>query len=305
MEDTPAAACATASATVKSQRRINWPDATTRALLRLWEDNLAALRSNVRNARIYSRIVEELNAGLPHGEGPYNLKQIRLKMDNLAKRYRKERLLCTRTGSSSSKWPYYWLLHNFLGSLPMNDELLVEENVEVPEVTDVPEGAEVVASWDDAQNDENVVPRDNAEATNETPEETSSPSTHTVINEEETGSAINAPSQSIGPTRTVQSETVCVWCTHNASPSISVPEPPMTNDVASFPPNGKTPAVGRRVFPQEPERTPLDHDGHSLADVRVSRRCRPERYTEEEDETPTGAPNIDVRKGSSDTRTSC
>ncbi|KAH6939340.1 hypothetical protein HPB50_017277 [Hyalomma asiaticum] len=179
MEDTPAAACATASATVKSQRRINWPDATTRALLRLWEDNLAALRSNVRNARIYSRIVEELNAGLPHGEGPYNLKQIRLKMDNLAKRYRKERLLCTRTGSSSSKWPYYWLLHNFLGSLPMNDELLVEENVEVPEVTDVPEGAEVVASWDDAQNDENVVPRDNAEATNETPEETSSPSTRT------------------------------------------------------------------------------------------------------------------------------
>ncbi|KAH6946186.1 hypothetical protein HPB50_012043 [Hyalomma asiaticum] len=86
MEDTPAAACATA--TVKSQRRINWPDATTRALLRLWEDNLAALRSNVRNARIYSRIAEELNAGLPHGEGPYNLIQIRLKMDNLAKRYR-------------------------------------------------------------------------------------------------------------------------------------------------------------------------------------------------------------------------
>ncbi|KAH6920481.1 hypothetical protein HPB50_028530 [Hyalomma asiaticum] len=91
MEDTPAAACATASATVKSQRRTNWPDATTRALLRLWEDNLAALRSNVRNARIYSRIVEELNAGLPHGEGPYNVKQLRLKIDNLAKRYRLRR----------------------------------------------------------------------------------------------------------------------------------------------------------------------------------------------------------------------
>ncbi|KAH6948264.1 hypothetical protein HPB50_023315 [Hyalomma asiaticum] len=86
MADTPAAACA--SSTVKSQRSTNWPDAATRALIRLREDNLAALRSNVRNARIYSTIVEELNAGLPYGEGPCTLKQLRLKMDNLAKRYR-------------------------------------------------------------------------------------------------------------------------------------------------------------------------------------------------------------------------
>ncbi|KAH6932595.1 hypothetical protein HPB50_008016 [Hyalomma asiaticum] len=140
-------------------------------------DNLAALRSNVRNARIYSRIVEELNAGLPHGEGPYNLKQLRLKMDNLAKRYRSDSFVHER--GPAAQWPYYWLLHNFLGSLPMNDELLVEENVEVPEVRETPEGAEVVASWEDPQNDENVVPRDDAATNNKTPEETSSTCTHT------------------------------------------------------------------------------------------------------------------------------
>lgn len=52
-------------------------------------------------------------------------------------------------------------------------------STQVPEVTETPEGAEVVASWEDTQNDENVVPPDDAEATNETPEETSSPSTCT------------------------------------------------------------------------------------------------------------------------------
>ncbi|KAH6932620.1 hypothetical protein HPB50_008189 [Hyalomma asiaticum] len=51
--------------------------------------------------------------------------------------------------------------------------------LEAPEVIETPEGAGVVALWEDPQNDENVVPRDDAEATNETPEETSSPSTHT------------------------------------------------------------------------------------------------------------------------------
>ncbi|KAL1470612.1 hypothetical protein MTO96_004563 [Rhipicephalus appendiculatus] len=117
---------------------------------------------------------EELNAGLPHGEGPYTIKQLRLKMDNLGKRYRKERQLCTRTGSSSSKWPYYWLLHNFLGSLPMNDEQLVEESIEVPEVMETPEGAEVIGSWDPSQ-DENVAPQDDAATNTETSEETCLP----------------------------------------------------------------------------------------------------------------------------------
>ncbi|KAL1420237.1 hypothetical protein MTO96_024458 [Rhipicephalus appendiculatus] len=120
-------------------------------------------------------------------------------MDNLGKRYRKERLLCTRTGSSSSKWPYYWLPHNFLGSLPMNDEHLVEESIEVPEVTETPEGAEVIASWDPAQ-DENVAPQDDAATNTETSEETSLPCADTS----EDASKSSIPHDASGGTRKVR-----------------------------------------------------------------------------------------------------
>ncbi|KAK8766264.1 hypothetical protein V5799_006955 [Amblyomma americanum] len=52
----------------------------------------------------------------------------------------------TTTGSGGQDWPFYWHLHQFLGSLPMNDEMLIEENVEVPVVAEMPEDAELV-SW--------------------------------------------------------------------------------------------------------------------------------------------------------------
>ncbi|KAH8036643.1 hypothetical protein HPB51_003236 [Rhipicephalus microplus] len=77
-----------ASATMTMDRRIIWLDVTTRALMRLWEDKPSTLRSNRCNSRIYARILEELNAGIPYCEGPYNIKQLRLKMYNLGKRYR-------------------------------------------------------------------------------------------------------------------------------------------------------------------------------------------------------------------------
>ncbi|KAL3185324.1 hypothetical protein MRX96_030141 [Rhipicephalus microplus] len=70
-----------------TQMRINWPHATTRALIHLLEDNLAALQSNTWYSRIYSRLLDNLDAGLPHGEGPYNIKQLWLKMNNLGERY--------------------------------------------------------------------------------------------------------------------------------------------------------------------------------------------------------------------------
>nr|XP_054933920.1 uncharacterized protein LOC129388002 [Dermacentor andersoni] len=44
----------------------------------------------------------------------------------------------------------YWLLHNLLGSLPMTDEFLVEENIEVPEVTELAEGGQVIGFWEDS-----------------------------------------------------------------------------------------------------------------------------------------------------------
>lgn len=75
-------------AETSSQRRVNWSVATTESLIRIWEDNLAALRSNTRNSRIYQQMTEALNARLPAGEGPYTAKQLRQKLENLNKQYR-------------------------------------------------------------------------------------------------------------------------------------------------------------------------------------------------------------------------
>ncbi|XP_075547405.1 uncharacterized protein LOC142581844 [Dermacentor variabilis] len=88
------------------------------------------------------------------------MKQLRLEIDNLCKGYREERLFCTQTGSSSLKLPYDCLLHNLLGCLPINDEFLVEENIEVSEVTELAEGGQVIGSWEDSlafESDSDVV----------------------------------------------------------------------------------------------------------------------------------------------------
>ncbi|KAG0429690.1 hypothetical protein HPB47_023386, partial [Ixodes persulcatus] len=42
------------------KKRVNWPVAITEALIRIWEDNLQALRSNTRNAAIYAAITEQM-----------------------------------------------------------------------------------------------------------------------------------------------------------------------------------------------------------------------------------------------------
>ncbi|XP_077490079.1 uncharacterized protein LOC144112455 [Amblyomma americanum] len=137
--------CVSSQESRADMKRVSWSHHATMTLIRLWEENLPALRACSRNARIYASISAELSAGL-HGEGPYTSKQVRQKIDNLHKKYRKIKRTGTTTGSGGQDWPFYWHLHQFLGSLPMNDEMLIEENVEVPVVAEMPEDAELV-SW--------------------------------------------------------------------------------------------------------------------------------------------------------------
>ncbi|KAG0409970.1 hypothetical protein HPB47_012917 [Ixodes persulcatus] len=123
---------------------------------RIWEDNLPALRSNTRNAAIYAAMAAQLSAGLRSGEEPYTGKQVRQKLENLNKQYRKLRHSSTTTGSKGVEWAFYWQLHNFLGCLPINNEFLAEENVEVyevPLVDEAEDAAEVLASWDQGDDD--------------------------------------------------------------------------------------------------------------------------------------------------------
>ncbi|XP_077520602.1 myb/SANT-like DNA-binding domain-containing protein 1 [Amblyomma americanum] len=142
-------AAAAVSQQSSSQRRVNWPDVTTAALIRIWEDQLPALRGNTRNARIYAAMAAELNAGLAPGEGRYTAKQVKQKMDNLNKKYRQLRRTGTATGSPGVPWQFYWQLHSFLGSLPINDDGRVEESLELPVINEVPGTAEVLASGED------------------------------------------------------------------------------------------------------------------------------------------------------------
>ncbi|KAH6933469.1 hypothetical protein HPB50_015417 [Hyalomma asiaticum] len=95
-------------------------------------------------------MVQALNASVPAGEGPFNVKQVRQKLENLNKQYRKLRRCGTTTGAKGIEWPFYWQLHAFLGSLPVNDSDLVEESLEVPVVDHAPDQCEIVATNDTA-----------------------------------------------------------------------------------------------------------------------------------------------------------
>ncbi|XP_077520348.1 uncharacterized protein LOC144130260 isoform X1 [Amblyomma americanum] len=46
---------------------------------------------------------------------------------------RKLRRSGSSTGSKGVEWPFYWQLHSFLGTLPVNDSDLMQESVEMPE----------------------------------------------------------------------------------------------------------------------------------------------------------------------------
>ncbi|XP_077486258.1 uncharacterized protein LOC144097404 [Amblyomma americanum] len=137
--------CAASQQSRADMKRVSWLHHATMTLIRIWEENLPALRACTRNARIYASIAADLSAAL-HGEGPHTAKQARQKIDNLHKKYRKLKRTGTTTGAGGQDWPFYWHLHRFLGSLPMNNEMLIEENVEMPMVAEMPEDAQLL-SW--------------------------------------------------------------------------------------------------------------------------------------------------------------
>lgn len=78
-------ACAPASV---REQRTKWSSETTQSLIMLWENNLRRLRGTTRNSKVYEAITAELNAGLLPDVEPFTTKQVRLKIDNLNKKYR-------------------------------------------------------------------------------------------------------------------------------------------------------------------------------------------------------------------------
>ncbi|XP_049527525.1 myb/SANT-like DNA-binding domain-containing protein 1 [Dermacentor silvarum] len=107
----------------KRKERARWTEAETFTLIRIWEDNIGDLRRAKRNAKVYAAIFEKLRAaGIEK-----TLKDIKSKIENLADKYR-EINKNKRTGSGCIRWPFYWELHKFLETLPINDATLVCES---------------------------------------------------------------------------------------------------------------------------------------------------------------------------------
>ncbi|KAH8021307.1 hypothetical protein HPB51_014878 [Rhipicephalus microplus] len=81
------------------RQRLQWSEADTWSLIRLWEDNLDSLRAQKHNGEVYASIAAALtSAGVSRTKD-----QVHKKIENLTHTYR------------------------FLGSLPVNDPSLMEE----------------------------------------------------------------------------------------------------------------------------------------------------------------------------------
>nr|XP_050043410.1 myb/SANT-like DNA-binding domain-containing protein 1 [Dermacentor andersoni] len=109
--------------TAPPQPRTTWGERETWALISLWEEHLDHLRGERRNARVYDRIVQ----GLARLEIIRTRKQVQSKIDNLTQMYRSWAKKRT-TGSAPVPWMYFNEIHRFLGTLPANDQSLVEES---------------------------------------------------------------------------------------------------------------------------------------------------------------------------------
>ncbi|XP_072145679.1 myb/SANT-like DNA-binding domain-containing protein 1 [Dermacentor andersoni] len=114
---------ATQQTAAPPQPRTTWGERETWALISLWEEHLDHLRGERRNARVYDRIVQ----GLARLEIIRTRKQVQSKIDNLTQMYRSWAKKRT-TGSAPVPWMYFNEIHRFLGTLPANDQSLVEES---------------------------------------------------------------------------------------------------------------------------------------------------------------------------------
>ncbi|XP_054722814.1 myb/SANT-like DNA-binding domain-containing protein 1 [Uloborus diversus] len=95
-------------------RSANWADEETKLLIQLWKENLNDLNKAKRNRIIYERMSNEMEL--------FDIRrtadEIKTKIKNLIKLYRKEKMDHCRTGCCPSTWPYYAMINEALGSRP-------------------------------------------------------------------------------------------------------------------------------------------------------------------------------------------
>ncbi|CAN8002613.1 unnamed protein product [Ixodes pacificus] len=111
--------------------RVQWSVSEIWALIGLWEDRLCDLRRQKRNGGIYAEMSEAMKL-IGHNKSK---DQVHNKIENLTSVYRKHLRTASTTGAGGVNWPFYWEIHRFLGSLPANDNTLVDESLCADDVT--------------------------------------------------------------------------------------------------------------------------------------------------------------------------
>ncbi|XP_062124938.1 uncharacterized protein LOC133838029 [Drosophila sulfurigaster albostrigata] len=92
---------------------ISWSGIHEAMLFELWEENLTALRSAQKNTHIFKRMCEKLLAAGFNVEW----KDVRIKIDNLTKKYKNEIKKRGPTGGAPSQWQHFAKVHRILSAV--------------------------------------------------------------------------------------------------------------------------------------------------------------------------------------------
>ncbi|XP_017470738.1 PREDICTED: uncharacterized protein LOC108362308 [Rhagoletis zephyria] len=93
------------------KQKLAWAADGEVAILDLWAERVADLRSARKNGHIYAEMVKEL-AKLGHS---YSARDVQVMLANFTQRYRKEKLGMGPSGGSPSTWPLYGRVHEIIG----------------------------------------------------------------------------------------------------------------------------------------------------------------------------------------------
>ncbi|XP_067614308.1 uncharacterized protein [Eurosta solidaginis] len=117
-------------------KRSFWAGDGEVAILDLWEERAADLRSSRKNGHIYKEMANEL-AKLGYN---YTARDIQVKIANFTQRYRKERVEMGPSGGSPSIWPFYARVNQIIGGFKANRfcELMLESIDESSTASSVP-----------------------------------------------------------------------------------------------------------------------------------------------------------------------
>ncbi|XP_065089197.1 myb/SANT-like DNA-binding domain-containing protein 1 [Ochlerotatus camptorhynchus] len=115
----------------KSKKHNVWSAPQVDLLLEAWEDKISDLRGTRKNTHVYEEIRKIFTE---HGYSVSG-EDIKIRINNLTARYRKEKALVGPSGGSPSEWPLFDKINSILGSFRIHNAQSVMED-SIVEVVD-------------------------------------------------------------------------------------------------------------------------------------------------------------------------